>query len=170
MALHIAATALVVVEFTLIQAVAFGITTIIYLLAPEPGADTQPGFTIWLRIFQIVGPTITLSGGAGIVFSSIIYARQAQQAERRARAAESEAARQAAQAAQIQAQAQVEVARANERAAQAQVEAARANERAAQAQVEAARANERAAVVEAERLRTRLAELESGNANGRTAP
>ena len=43
------------------------------------GRQSQPGFTEWLRVFQIVSPTLTVSGSAAIVISSYIYAKRAQE-------------------------------------------------------------------------------------------
>ena len=140
-------TLLLMVEFILLQAVAVGITTVIYSLIPDLDAGKPPSFEDWRRIFQVVSPTVTVSGGAGIVLSSILFARQAQVERQNA-----EAAREAALA---EAEAKI-------RAAQAEVTAAQAMAEAAQAKAEAAQANERAAVAEAELLRMRLAQLENG--------
>ena len=96
---HVLATLLLLLEFVLLQAVAIGITTGVYLLIPALEAGAEQVFDDWRKIFQIVSPTIGISGGAGIVLSSIIYARQAQQAEARRQAAEAEA-----QAAKVEAQ------------------------------------------------------------------
>ena len=125
-----------------------GITTVIYLLIPELDTGAQPGFAEWLRVFQIVSPTITLSGGAGIVLSSIIYARQAQKAEQ--------------YAAEVRAEAEARIAEARAEAREA---------RAAQAEAQAAQAAATAQVnallmAELARMSERLARLENGSASG----
>ena len=113
---HIAATLLTVAEFSLLQAVAIGLTTVVYLIVPQLDAKAQPGFDDWIRVFQIVSPTLTVSGGAAIVISSYIYAKKAQEyyeiaerdrerAERereRAERAEAEVARLTARLAQLE--------------------------------------------------------------------
>lgn len=93
-------TLLLMVEFILLQAVAVGITTVVYSLIPTLEAGAQPNFDDWRRVFQVVSPTVTVSGGAGIVLSSILFARQAQIERQNAEAAraEAEAARTKAQA------------------------------------------------------------------------
>ncbi len=141
-ATHFAATMLALVEFVLVQVVAVGLTTGVYFLIPLLEIDAAPSFEDWRKIFQVVSPTVGISGGAGIVLSSIIYARQAQQ---------SDARRQEEQAKRLEEQAKRQV--------------AEAEARVAQAQAETARANERAALAEVQRLRTRLAELENGNSD-----
>ena len=74
------------------------------------------GFEDWLKLFQVVGPTLTLPGGSAIVLTIWLMARRVQRAERRADAAERMAASAKAQAqeqvAQAQAQAQEQVAQA----------------------------------------------------------
>ena len=155
---HVVVTLLLVVEFILLQAVAVGITTVIYSYIPTLDAAAQPDFDDWRRIFQVVSPAVTISGGAGIVLSSIIFHWQAQRERQRTEEvraeaqAEVQAARDAAQAAVLEAQADARV-------AQARLEG----------QLEAAQANERAARAEVELLRFRLAQLENGNANGQSS-
>ena len=141
--MHGLMTLLILSEFVLLQAVAVGVTTVIYSLIPglDPGA--QPTFEEWRRIFQVVGPTVTLSGGAGIVLSSIIFHWQAQKE------------RQRAETIRIEAQAEVEAARAEARAAQAT-----ADERAQT--IFAMRA-------ELDRLHERLERLERNGGNSRSA-
>ena len=145
---HIAATLLTVAEFSLLQAVAIGLTTVVYLIAPELDAKAQPGFTEWLRVFQIVSPTLTVSGGAAIVISSYIYAKKAQEYY------------------EIAAQADARAERDRERAEQYQERIERELERAAQDRERAAQDRERAERAEAEvaRLTARLARLENGHA------
>ena len=147
---HIAATLLTVVEFTLLQAVAIGLTTVVYLIAPELDAKAQPGFAEWLRVFQIVSPTLTLSGGAAIVISSYIYAKRAQEYYEFA----------------TQTMARLEQDR--ERAAEERERAAADRERAERDRERAERALERAerdrdrAEAEVARLSARLERLENG--------
>ena len=76
---HIAATLLTAAEFVLLQAIAIGLTTGVYLMAPALDAAAEPGFADWLKVFQIVSPTLTVTGGAAIVISSYIYAKRAQE-------------------------------------------------------------------------------------------
>ena len=107
---------LVVVELFLLQVFAVGVATAIYHLVPLLEVGRPQGFEDWLKLFQVVGPTLTLPGGSAIVLTIWLMARRAQQAERRADAAERMAASAKAQAqeqvAQAQAQAQEQVAQA----------------------------------------------------------
>ena len=128
---HIVAALLV--EFSLLQAVAMGLTTVVYLIAPELDAKVQPGFAEWIRVFQIVSPTLTLSGGAAIVISSYIYAKKAQEYY------------------DVAAQAMARSERDQERAAQDRERSERDRERAERAEAEVAR------------LTARLAQLENGS-------
>ena len=118
---HIAATLLTAAEFVLLQAIAIGLTTGVYLMAPALDASVEPGFADWLKVFQVVSPTITLTGGAAIVISSYIYAKKAQEyyesaAQDRARAEQyQERTRQAETRAE---QAEAEITRLNARLAQ----------------------------------------------------
>lgn len=153
---HVSITLLIIVEFILLQAVAVGVTTVVYSLIPALDAGARPSFDDWRRIFQVVGPTVTVSGGAGIVLSSIIFHWQAQKE------------RQRAEAIRLEAQAEVHTAREE---ARAEVQAARAEAQAAQAEAQAARttADERLGTIvamraELDRLNERLERLES---NGR---
>ena len=88
---HIGVTLLLVMEFILLQAVAVGITTVIYSLVPTLDVSAQPSFEDWRKVFQVVSPTVTISGGAGIVLSSILFARQAQVERQNAQEARAEA-------------------------------------------------------------------------------
>ena len=133
---HLAATVLVLLEFVLLQALATGITSAIYALAPAPDSGAPLKFAEWERIFRVISPTITVSGGAGIVLSSIIYARQAQKAQNEAATAREQATA------------------AREQAAAALSQAARLADENASLRLELARATER------------LAQLENGDAGG----
>ena len=150
---HVSITLLIIVEFILLQAVAVGVTTVVYSLIPALDAGARPSFDDWRRIFQVVGPTVTVSGGAGIVLSSIIFHWQAQKE------------RQRAEAIRLEAQAEVQTAKEE---ARAEVQAARAEAQAAQVEAQAARttADERLGTIvamraELDRLNERLERLES---------
>ena len=133
---------LVVVELFLLQVFAVGVATAIYHLVPLLEVGRPQGFEDWLKLFQVVGPTLTLPGGSAIVLTIWLMARRAQQAERRADAAEKMAAsakeRAQEQVSQAQAEAKAQVAHA-EAEAQEQVAQAReeAQEQMAQAQAQA---------------------------------
>ena len=132
---HIVATLLTVAEFSLLQAVAIGLTTVVYLIAPELDAKVQPGFAEWLRVFQIVSPTLTLSGGAAIVISSYIYAKKAQEYYEIAAQDRERAERYMARIEQEQERAELDRERAaldRERAERAEAEVARLTARLAQ--------------------------------------
>ena len=147
---HLAATLLTVAEFVLLQAVAIGLTTVVYWIAPELDAKAQPGFNEWLRVFQIVSPTLTVSGGAAIVISSYIYAKRAQEYY------------------ELAAQADARAERDRERAEREQELAAQDRERAAEDRERAERERERIererdrAEAEVARLTARIAQLENG--------
>ena len=180
---HIAVTLLTAAEFILLQGIAGGLTTAVYLIAPLLDADAAPGFSHWIRVFQIVSPTITVTGGAAIVISSYIYAKKAQEAYDFAfdavkRAAESDALIEQANARadqsdvlieQANARADQSDARADQLSAlveQSHALAAQSNAIAAQATERAQQSDVRAAQAEAEvaRLTARLARLENGSA------
>ena len=82
---------LVVVELFLLQVFAVGVATAIYHLVPMLGVGRPQGFEDWLKLFQVVGPTLTLPGGSAIVLTIWLMARRAQRAERRAQQAERKA-------------------------------------------------------------------------------
>ena len=166
---HIAVTLLTAAEFILLQAIAGGLTTAVYLIAPLLDADVAPGFSHWIRVFQIVSPTITVTGGAAIVISSYIYAKKAQEAYDFAfdaveRAGKADALVEQANARADQLSALVEQSHAL--TAQSNAIAAQATERAAQSDARADHATERAVRAEAEvaRLTARLEQLENGHA------
>ena len=178
LAAHLAATVLVLLEFALLQALATGITSAIYALAPVLDSGAPLKFAEWERIFRVISPTITVSGGAGIVLSSIIYARQAQKAQNEAAIAREQAtaAREQVNAAREQATAareQVNAAReqaivAREQAIAEREQAVAEREQAAAALAQAARlADENASLrLELARATERLAQLENGDAGG----
>ena len=148
---HIAATLLTASEFSLLQAIAIGLTTVVYLMAPMLDASVQPGFAEWLKVFQIVSPTITVTAGAPIVISSYIYAKKAQEAYDFAAQAAERANQSDARANQSDARASQSDARASQSDARANQSDARANQEAElrkQAQAEIARLNERIAELE----------------------
>ena len=174
---HAAVTLLLVTEFILLQAVAVGITTVVYSLIPALDAGAQPSFDDWRRLFQVVSPTLTISGGAGIVLSSILFARQAQLERQNA-----EIAVQAANAETQEARAETQEVREKMQEAQAETQEVRQNaaETAAASGGQCggadcasppakpfSQANERAAKAEAELLRLRLAQLEGQNGNAK---
>ena len=185
--IHAVITLLIIGEFVLLQAVAAGVTTVVYLLIPTLDAAAQPSFENWRQIFQIVGPTVTVSGGAGIVLSSIIFHWQAQKERQRAEAirleaqAEVQAAREEAQAevqaAREESQAEVQAAREESQAARAAAQAAHATAQAAQAVAQEAQAAaqeaqaETIAALRAEisRMSERLERLEQNGTNGNQA-
>ena len=74
----------IVVELSLLQALGVGAATAIYHLAPLLEVGQPQDFDDWLDIFQVVGPMLTLPGGATIVLSTWLLTRRAQRAERRA--------------------------------------------------------------------------------------
>ena len=158
---HLAATLLTVAEFVLLQAVAIGLTTVVYWIAPELDAKAQPGFTEWLRVFQIVSPTLTVSGGAAIVISSYIYAKRAQEYYEIAAQADARAERERERAAEDRKLAAEE----RERSDRERERAAEDRERADRERERAERDRDRAEA-EVARLTARIAQLENGNAVG----
>ena len=81
---HFAAALLVVVDFILFHTSATGMTVAIYYAIPMLDDTITRGGTgwTWIRIFQIVSPTITLPGGVVTVLSTYLYARRIQESER----------------------------------------------------------------------------------------
>lgn len=143
---HVSITVLIIIEFILLQAVAVGVTTVVYSLIPMLDAGAQPTFDDWRRIFQVVGPTVTVSGGAGIVLSSIIFHWQAQKE------------RQRAETIRLEAQAEVQAAREE---AQAEVQAAREEAQAARTTADERLQTIVAMRAELDRLNERLERLEN---------
>ena len=139
-----AVLAALLLELLLLQGFAVGATTAIYHLAPLLEAGQPQGFDDWIDIFQVVGPMLTLPGGAVIVLSTWLMTRWVRRAERRAAAAVAEAqANAAAVAAEAQANAAAVVAEAQANAVAAEkkrADAAEAAVAALQAEVERLRA------------------------------
>lgn len=132
---HVKATLVVLLEFIALQLVAVGLASGIYSLIPLLDLDFRRGFDDWMRAFQILSPTLSISGGAAIVLSSYFFHKLAREADQRA----AEANQQAAEA--------------NQQAAEAHQQAAEAHQRAAVAE---------AAI---EQLKAELAELRSERAD-----
>ena len=86
LAVHFATALLVVVDFIMFQAAAAGATAAIYYTVPalDSGIVRGESSWTWIRIFQIVSPTITLPGGVATVLSSYFLARRVQDETRRA--------------------------------------------------------------------------------------
>ena len=156
--LHLTMTLLIIGEFILLQAVAAGTTTVIYSLIPALDAGARPTFDEWRRIFQVVGPTVTVSGGAGIVLSSIIFHWQAQKERQRAEAIRAEA------------QAELEAAHAETEKARAETEKARGETNTARAVADERSQTIIAMQAELERLNARLTRLEENGSRGNQAP
>ena len=87
---HAKATLVVVLEFTALQLVAVGLSTGIYSLIPLLDLDFERRFDDWMRAFQILSPTLSISGGAAIVLSSYFFHKLAREADQRANKAEQE--------------------------------------------------------------------------------
>ena len=153
--IHFKATLLVVAEFIALQLVAIGMTTGIYSLIPFLDAGFERNFNHWMRAFQILSPTLTISGGAAIVLSSYIFHKIAQEAQQRAAQAEKHAAETEKRAAETEKRA------AEERKLIAEERRRIAEEERRIAEEEKRAAEERAARAEADigELRTELAEL-----------
>lgn len=89
---HVKATLVVVLEFIALQLVAVGLTSGIYSLIPLLDSEFKRGFDDWMRAFQILSPTLSISGGAAIVLSSYFFHKQAREADQRAAEANHRAA------------------------------------------------------------------------------
>ena len=87
---HFAAALLAVVDFILFHLVAVGLVIAIYFGVPllDDAISRDATNWNWLGIFKIVGPTVTVPGGAVTVLSTYFYARRTQEAERREQEAE----------------------------------------------------------------------------------
>ena len=163
---HFAIALLFVLDFILFQAAATATTVAIYSIIPmldDSIVRGGPSWT-WIRIFQIVSPTITLPGGIVTVLSSYYFARRAQEETRRAEAeahrAEAEKAWHEAQRAEAETQkAQQEAQRADAEAQKAQQETQRADAEAQKAQQEALL--RQAAEAEVQALKAQLAQAQT---------
>ena len=159
---HFAIALLFVLDFILFQAAATATTVAIYSIIPmldDSIVRGGPSWT-WIRIFQIVSPTITLPGGIVTVLSSYYFARRAQEETRRAEA-EAQKAEAEAQKAQHEAQrADAETQRADAETQKAQQETERADAEAQKAQQEAQRADAEAQKAQQEALLRQAAEAE----------
>ena len=80
---HAKATLVVVLEFIALQLVAVGLATGIYSLIPLLDLGFNRGFDDWMRAFQILSPTLSISGGAAIVLSSYFFHKLAREADQR---------------------------------------------------------------------------------------
>ena len=152
---HFAIALLFVLDFILFQAAATATTVAIYSIIPmldDSIVRGGPSWT-WIRIFQIVSPTITLPGGIVTVLSSYYFARRAQEETRRA---DAEAQRAEAEAQKAQHEAQ----RADAETQKAQQETERADAEAQKAQQEAQRADAEAQKAQQEALLRQAAEAE----------
>ena len=88
---HVKATLVVLLEFIALQLVAVGLASGIYSLIPLLDLDFQRGFDDWMRAFQILSPTLSISGGAAIVLSSYFFHKLAREADQRAAEANQQA-------------------------------------------------------------------------------
>ena len=156
LAIHFATVVLVVVDFVMFQAAAAGVTAAVYYTVPALDASIMRGESswTWIRIFQIVSPTITLPGGAATMLSSYFLARRAQQAETRVQ-------EEAKRAQEAETRIQEESRRAQEAETRIQEESRRAQEAETRIQEESQRAQEQtlradAAEARAENLQSQL--------------
>lgn len=104
--IHFAAALLAVVDFMLFHLVAVGLVIAIYFGVPllDDAISKDSTNWNWLGIFKIVGPTVTVPGGAVTVLSTYFYSRRTQEAERREQEAERRAADAEAQVETLKAQ------------------------------------------------------------------
>ena len=88
--IHFATAFLAVVDFILFHIAAAGLAIAIYLGIPllDDAIGNNAANWTWLGIFRIVGPTVTLPGGAVTVLSTYFYARRIQEIEKEKQAAE----------------------------------------------------------------------------------
>ena len=87
---HLGASLIAVVDFVLFQATAIGLTIAVYFAIPllDSSINQNSVNWNWIKIFQIISPTITVSGGAVTVLTSYFFAKRAQEAERQQQEAE----------------------------------------------------------------------------------
>ena len=88
--IHFATALMAVVDFVLFHAVAVGLTIAIYFGVPllDDAIGRSAASWNWLGIFKIVGPTVTVPGGAVTVLSAYFYARRLQEMEKEKEEAE----------------------------------------------------------------------------------
>ena len=88
--IHFATALMAVVDFILFHAVAVGLTIAIYFGVPllDDAIGRSAASWNWLGIFKIVGPTVTVPGGAVTVLSAYFYARRLQEMEKEKEEAE----------------------------------------------------------------------------------
>ena len=81
--IHFATASITVVDFIVFHAVAVGLTIAIYFGIPllDDAIGRSAASWNWLGIFKIVGPTVTVPGGAVTVLSAYFYARRLQESE-----------------------------------------------------------------------------------------
>ena len=81
--IHFATASIAVVDFIVFHAVAVGLTIAIYFGIPllDDAIGRSAASWNWLGIFKIVGPTVTVPGGAVTVLSAYFYARRLQESE-----------------------------------------------------------------------------------------
>ena len=113
--IHFATALMAVVDFILFHAVAVALTIAIYFGVPllDDAIGRSAASWNWLGIFKIVGPTVTVPGGAVTVLSAYFYARRIQEMEKEKEEAErreqeTEQQRQEAEVRAATAEAQVE--------------------------------------------------------------
>ncbi len=87
---HLSASLIAAADFALFQATAVGLTIAVYFAIPLLDSSISQNSVNWnwIRIFQIISPTITVSGGAVTVLTSYFFAKRAQEAERQQQEAE----------------------------------------------------------------------------------
>ena len=87
---HLAASLIAAADFVLFQAIAVGLTIAVYFAIPLLDSSISQNSVNWnwIRIFQIISPTITVSGGAVTVLTSYFFAKRVQEAERQQQEAE----------------------------------------------------------------------------------
>ncbi len=87
---HLGASLIATADFVLFQATAVGLTIAVYFAIPLLDSSISQNSVNWnwIKIFQIISPTITVSGGAITVLTSYFFAKRAQEAERQQQEAE----------------------------------------------------------------------------------
>ena len=87
---HLGASLIAAADFVLFQATAVGLTIAVYFAIPLLDSSISQNSVNWnwIKIFQIISPTITVSGGAITVLTSYFFAKRAQEAERQQQEAE----------------------------------------------------------------------------------